>query len=134
MFSFTASIFEPLYLTTFTSAESGISPASLARLYPMIICALSLSYGQSIKIFCFSLTTRGKVLFSFFTTVTAAAAISLSVALLVALPTVDKALFNEKLDSFQSKMPLFSFNVRILLHPSSNLDSEISPLLTASST
>lgn len=73
-------------------------------------------------------------MFSFFTTVTAAAAISLSVALLVALPTVDKALFNEKLDSFQSKMPLFSLTVKILLHPSSNLDSEISPLFTASST
>ena len=55
-------------------------------------------------------------MFSFFTTVTAAAAISLSVALLVALPTVDKALFNEKLDSFQSKMPLFSLTVKILLH------------------
>ncbi len=100
----------------------------------MIICALSLSYGQSIKIFWFSFTTTGKVLFSFFTTVTAAAAISLSVALLVALPTVDKALFREKSDSFQSKIPLFSFTVKILLHPSSNLDSEISPFLTASST
>ena len=32
MFSFTASIFEPLYLTTLTSAESGMSPASFARL------------------------------------------------------------------------------------------------------
>ena len=84
-----------IYLVTFTSAPSGINPAFLARSAPYFINDLWLFSAATNNTLLFLVTFNGNVLFSFLTTVTALAAISLSLALFSSLPTVAKAFSNE---------------------------------------
>ena len=84
-----------IYLVTFTSAPSGINPAFLARSAPYFINDLWLFSAATNNTLLFLVTFNGNVLFSFLTTVTALAAISLSLVLFSSLPTVANAFSNE---------------------------------------
>ena len=112
----------------------GSTPSAIKRRMPKFSPGTSFSKAPSSKTWSPVCTLNGKVLSSFFTTVTAAAAILRSKSRLRVDPTASSAFSAVRALGSKFRTPRFSLRVRIRRTESFKRSSEMSPVWTASTT